>query len=654
LNLYEPGWLLYGLPPMMVGITILYFLKLKRRAVVVSSTYLWQQAVEDLRVNSPFQKLRMNLLLFLQLLIAALILLTLARPRSSAGVLGARDVVLVIDRSASMGARDEPDGPTRLERALKEARRLVNDMASNDRGIVIAFDDKPETLQRMTSSRRLIGEALDGIEVRARPTSMSSAVELAFNQSRADSQGRARVVFLFSDGRARELGRVYTEEEIRRGDQRDEGGSLEVRVPDGVELAYVRLGEDSPNVGIANIDLQRTFDREGFLQLFVGVANNSSEGGEIGLDVSLEGELIESQIVKLGPRQVTSVVVDSEALKAGRIEVKLDLKGRRDALDLDDTGYLIARPREELSVLLVSEGNPFLQRALKSMHFVRVATISPGLFDPKAPESGAYDAIILDRFMPSAMPPAPCFLIDVLPPYKELAWGKRLVAPRIVDWNETHPISAYVDFTNLEPAEMRRVKLRKRDESIVDGEGGSMVAVLREGGREDVLLAFNPLRSRWPFQAGFPIFIANVVRWLGGKGSSGHRLHPGDRVILPLGAGSTKVVVTNPKGKSSELEVPEGRRAVAFAETNLQGFYSAQIFIGGEPSRTIPFAVNLADGFEGDLRPRPKLAVRAGSDAIKGQTKIQESNREIWRLIAWACLIVLVFEWWVYNRKVFV
>jgi hypothetical protein len=65
------------------ALLVLYFLKLRRREMPVSSTFLWKKAIQDLQVNSPFQRLRRNLLLLLQLLLLALLLLSLARPVSN-------------------------------------------------------------------------------------------------------------------------------------------------------------------------------------------------------------------------------------------------------------------------------------------------------------------------------------------------------------------------------------------------------------------------------------------------------------------------------------------------------------------------------------------------------------------------------------------
>ena len=69
--------LLACLPP---AIVLLYFLKLKRHPLEVPSTYLWRKSIEDLRVNSIWQRLRRNLLMLLQLIVLLLAMLALARP----------------------------------------------------------------------------------------------------------------------------------------------------------------------------------------------------------------------------------------------------------------------------------------------------------------------------------------------------------------------------------------------------------------------------------------------------------------------------------------------------------------------------------------------------------------------------------------------
>src|SRR5512135_3773552 len=105
---------LAGIP---VGIIALYFLKLRRRPVQVPSTLLWRRSLEDLHVNSPFQRLRRNLLLFLQLLAVLLAMLALTGPRVKGTSGQGQRYIFTIDNSASMGATDAGGRSTRLDRA---------------------------------------------------------------------------------------------------------------------------------------------------------------------------------------------------------------------------------------------------------------------------------------------------------------------------------------------------------------------------------------------------------------------------------------------------------------------------------------------------------------------------------------------------------
>src|SRR6188768_2553108 len=135
------------------ALLVLYFLKLRRRELAVSSTLLWKKAVQDLQVNAPFQRLRRNLLLLLQLLLLFLLLLAFSRPVTHFTPGAGQISVLLIDRSASMATRD-PDlkGKTRLEEAKRRAKDLAETLGKNSQAMVIAFDETAEIMQTFTGN----------------------------------------------------------------------------------------------------------------------------------------------------------------------------------------------------------------------------------------------------------------------------------------------------------------------------------------------------------------------------------------------------------------------------------------------------------------------------------------------------------------------
>src|SRR5437660_3505899 len=143
--------ILVGVP---VGIIALYFLKLRRRPVQVPSTLLWRRSLEDLHVNSLFQRLRRNLLLFLQLLAVLLAMFALAGPRVKGTSGQGRRFVLAVDNSASMSATDV--SPTRLAKAKEEARKVIDAMQSDDLAMIIAFSDRARVVSDYTGDRRAL------------------------------------------------------------------------------------------------------------------------------------------------------------------------------------------------------------------------------------------------------------------------------------------------------------------------------------------------------------------------------------------------------------------------------------------------------------------------------------------------------------------
>src|SRR5882762_4585490 len=111
MNFLSPFALLLG--TLTVPLLLLYFLKVRRRQLPVSSLLLWQAALRDREASTFFQRLQRDPLLILQILALLALTVALARPAVTVMGDGARKVVIVLDTSASMKARDV--SPSRCE-----------------------------------------------------------------------------------------------------------------------------------------------------------------------------------------------------------------------------------------------------------------------------------------------------------------------------------------------------------------------------------------------------------------------------------------------------------------------------------------------------------------------------------------------------------
>src|SRR5580700_11015575 len=104
MSFLEPIALFFGLTiPVVV---VFYLLKRKRVVKLVSSTLLWQRFLSETQASAPFQKLRRNWLLILQILMLLLAVLALSRPYVAAHAKSSELWVLILDASASMQATD--------------------------------------------------------------------------------------------------------------------------------------------------------------------------------------------------------------------------------------------------------------------------------------------------------------------------------------------------------------------------------------------------------------------------------------------------------------------------------------------------------------------------------------------------------------------
>ncbi len=165
-------------------IVALYLLKLRRIEREVSSVYLWRRIVQDVEANAPWQRLRPNLLMILQLLFLAVLIFALARPFTWSEGLSGEASILIIDSSASMSASDS--SPSRLEAAKARARQLVNDLPDSARVTIIEAGREASVRLASSRDRRQAQMAIDHIQ----PVLLAATLRLHWNLLLPSQPGR--------------------------------------------------------------------------------------------------------------------------------------------------------------------------------------------------------------------------------------------------------------------------------------------------------------------------------------------------------------------------------------------------------------------------------------------------------------------------------
>ena len=676
------------IPPAIIS---LYFLKLKRNRVEVPSTYLWKKSVEDLHVNSMWQRMRKNILLFLQLLLLALIAWALLRPGWQGTQLAGQRFIFVIDNSASMQATDVPGADNRLAAAKQQAAALIDQMDSGMTGMIISFSNTPRVIQEFTDNRRLLKDRVETIEPTFAQTKLKGALELAdglANPGRitVEQEGievdvveaQEATVFIFSDGRFEDV----------------KGFSL-----GNLKPVYVPIGTHSAkNLAITSFTTRRNESRPEERQAFIQITNFTQQPHEVVVELSLNGQFLDAQGIEVDAGKTTGLVFPLADISTGGLQANLSYKiadeEKLDALSLDDRAYAALNNANPGRILLVSPGNPALHAALATQRTGRLASFEwkdPGFLETdlyqQLAKTGEYGLVIFDQCVPRKMPRANTLFIGRTPP--EATWqkaqtsdadetadnnsppsvtDKQVSVPAIIDWNRAHPLMAHVELGNVAIMDSAMITPPAGGDILIDSTAGPLAAIAPRDQFQDVVLGFElighneqqetTVNTNWPRMHSFPTFWFNVIEYLAGASQTEgtESVSPGRSIELKVSGNPSQLAIQTPAGQKQTV-----RRSThdmfLFHDTRQPGIY--EVSEGNQVSQR--FAVNLFDRNESDIRVTPsqnsaadKLAadIHIGNVDIAAMTSGPTSRKEFWQPILLVALVVLLVEWYVYNRRV--
>jgi Ca-activated chloride channel homolog len=602
----------------LVAIVALYFLKARRPPQPVSSTLWWQKLTLDRQAAVPWQRLRLSLLLALQLLAAVLVVGALLRPALVSAEALAGQTIVVIDTSETMQATDV--APSRFGQAVADARSLVGRLGPHARMTLIEMDAAPVVLASSIGSRQPLLQALDQLKPTQGPADLQDALQLAVASAGAKTNATRLVVL--SDGITEPL-------------------SEPVSLPFPVE--YTRVGASAENLAITSISVLPGLTGENAV---AHVQDFGQEPAHVTVEMFADGQLSDAQAASLSPGGGQDVTF---SIPPGTSYVRVTILPR-DNLAADETALAVTSPPQPVRVLLVTAGDVFLQRALVLRSDVQLTTEPPSAWRQRQASGLDVDLFVFEGFVPHVLPKDAPYLVVAPPPDRQLGSGKAVAPGRLLPAEANDPLLYDVDLSNVDVAASADLKESNFGTVVISSPAGP-VLVVRDGGPDQppaAVLGVYLHDSDLALRAAFPVLVTHLSEFLAPDAVPATGQQPGAPVTLAPGPGATNVLVTRPDGTTDILGTGSASAAssgtVVFTDTGELGLYRVTIVSPDRPNQTSFLVVNAPATA---IAPVQKIEVTGATGRALPRTALY---RGLWPLFALAALIVLFLEWLVYHR----
>jgi hypothetical protein len=634
----------------------------------------------------PYQSVRRRkihnwLLLALRVAALALIILAFARPLISGAAVpaapgaGAREVVILLDNSYSMGYAD------RWEAARAAAHDVVGKLTPSDRASIVLFSSAAEIVLRSTAERSRLTAAVSAAKPGAGATRYAPALKVA-GSILSESLLPRREVVLITD--------------FQRSGWRGEEGA---RLPRGVTLTPVVVQgvTDKQNVSVTGVSLARsTFSNHERVAVTAGVINRSERpiaGNKITLEVG--GIPVDSKPLMLDGGAAATVSFDPFTINDRNM--RATVKTGDDALAADNSFNFVVSPSQPVRIALVDRGSAaatalYLTRALSigdAPAFETVTRSPEALTDEDLRKS----AVVLLNDVPVSVTLARrlsrfvdqgggLFVatgeraswpsdVDILPGAIGLPVDRsRGDAARVGGLEYGHPVFEPFraprsgDFSSARIYGYRNIVADKSAQVLARFDAGAPAVLERRVGNGRVLLWASALDTSWsdlPIKPVFLPFIHQAMEHLAAYSEPQPWMTVGQVLsasqTASQKAASLQRAVLTPSGKRQPLE-DEGSDAVELTE---QGFYELRSAGNGAETDVAVVASNV-DPAEADLTPMdakelvtaalgaPEAAQGGPGAGVAMTPQAQEKNQKLWWYLMCAGIVLLGVETVLSNR----
>ncbi len=613
--------------------TALYILKLRRRTVAVVFSPLWQRILRDKEATSLFSKLKRLLSLLLQLALLAMLVLALGDPRAVATLMKGRNVVVLLDASASMQATDV--SPNRLAVAKDEVKAMIRGLGGADRMLIAQMDAMVQPLGPMGGDTSELERALDQVKPTDTRADFPRALRFATDTLRGVDNPEIVVV---SDGNL--------------GEAADAMGPVHLG---DVKLSFVKVGHGKRNVGITQFSVRRYPLDKSRYEVMLEVTNTGPDPEDVELRLLGDGQPVDVTHLRLQPNERLPRFYPSLSGASRKLEASIGpLDGTHDDLPSDDRAYALLPERHRAKLLVVTAGNTYLEAALLLDEYLDVTQVTPADYVSRYPSGpSGFDTVIFDGVTPAEMPRANAIYLDPRGPGAPVKVEGEIKQPGFDHIDRKHPIVRFVALDAVNIARGHKLVPEPGDKVVGGADGGGPILVAgARAGHKFVALGFDVRESDLPLRVAWPLLLVNTINWFSDEDVTYiSSFRTGDVWRVPVGGAVTEATLKEPDGETEQVPVHEGR-AVYLGER--AGFYelssptAAPSSEGSQPATE--FAANLLDAEESTIAPADKLVVDGKpAGALEGFRV--GVRREIWIYLLLAAALMTAIEWATYHRR---
>lgn len=573
-------------------ILILHMLKRKQKEVKIPSVYLWEKAVDTSVQSKPWQKLKKSLPLILQLAVALALGLAAARPYIS--VFGtAYNYVVVIDNSSSMSTNDM--GETRLEYSKKQAEKLISNSSAFSKITVISSGEHPYVVYGPDTDKNAAIMALNQIKQTYGGNDMETLESLAVSEAAKTEAG----IYTFTD---------------------------DTKMLSQIDANIVYAGKETNNCAITLASAEGG-------SVLVNVRNYGEEECSKTLTIYNNSMVVATSDVTLPANSERSVVFENAYTGQANIMITLTPE---DILSADDVYYLSVNLKQSAKILLVTEGNTFLENAIKITAGTELYKMNKATMETA--DLSDYDLYIFDGCMPEIMPhDGGVFIVN--PP----------VGNSFIETSGTKQLNCYSDGkTDLSSGDSLKFLISeaktvtKPSWTVTESSADGIPLILRgeNNGQKVCVFTFDIHNSDLPLIKDFPIMIYNLTDWfIPGRNGITNINYCEEKLNVNILAASEKTTVTDPGGVEKIIAPPFP--AVDYMETSETGFYKVTSEMSDGRIIEDTIAVNALRENESDIE------APFGQDKTGNVGVSLKGGASLMKALLFIAIFALIAEWWV-------